>query len=110
MAGYRGLGEEIWRQTDGAVDAFVHCVGTSASLRGVAEAAGELGAARAMARIGLSDAGAAGDVKELRELLAAWRDARRSAVRAAVGWVGRMLVALVLVGIAAQADWPQWAR
>jgi cysteine synthase A len=30
------LGEEIWAQTGGAVDAFVHCVGTAASLRGVA--------------------------------------------------------------------------
>jgi cysteine synthase A len=38
IAGYHGLGEEIWRQTDGAVDAFVHCVGTGASSRGVAEA------------------------------------------------------------------------
>ncbi len=80
------------------------------TLRAVVEAAGELGATRAMARIGLSDAGAAGDVKELRDLLAAWRDARRSAVRAGFGWVTRMLLALVLVGIAAQADWPQWAR
>lgn len=35
IAGYHALGEEIWRQTGGAVDAFVHCVGTSASLRGV---------------------------------------------------------------------------
>ncbi|KQN39416.1 hypothetical protein ASG37_07535 [Sphingomonas sp. Leaf407] len=80
------------------------------TLRGLAEAAGELGATRAMARIGLSDAGAAGDVKELRDLLAAWRDARRSAVRAAFGWVVRMLVALVLVGIAVETDWPRWGR
>jgi len=36
VAGYHALGEEIWSQTDGAVDAFVHCVGTAASLRGVA--------------------------------------------------------------------------
>lgn len=36
IAGYLPLGEEIWSQTSGAVDAFVHCVGTSASLRGVA--------------------------------------------------------------------------
>jgi cysteine synthase A len=34
LAGYHPLGEEIWRQTEGAVDAFVHSVGTSASLRG----------------------------------------------------------------------------
>jgi cysteine synthase A len=30
------MGEEIWAQTGGAVDAFVHSVGTAASLRGVA--------------------------------------------------------------------------
>lgn len=36
IAGYFPLGEEIWRQTQGRVDAFVHCVGTAASLRGVA--------------------------------------------------------------------------
>jgi len=36
IAGYHALGEEIWTQTGGAVDAFVHCVGTGASLRGVA--------------------------------------------------------------------------
>jgi len=38
IAGYHPLGEEIWTQTDGRVDAFVHCVGTAASLRGVATA------------------------------------------------------------------------
>jgi cysteine synthase len=36
IAGYHGLGEEIWAQSNGAVDAFVQMVGTSASLRGVA--------------------------------------------------------------------------
>ncbi len=36
IAGYFPLGEEIWAQTNGAVDAFVHCVGTGASSRGVA--------------------------------------------------------------------------
>jgi cysteine synthase A len=36
IAGYFGLGEEIWSQTGGAVDAFVHCIGTAASSRGVA--------------------------------------------------------------------------
>jgi cysteine synthase A len=34
--GYAALGEEIWSQTHGEVDAFVHSVGTAASLRGVA--------------------------------------------------------------------------
>jgi cysteine synthase A len=36
IAGYFPLAEEIWRQTEGRVDAFVHSVGTGASLRGVA--------------------------------------------------------------------------
>ena len=36
IEGYYGLGEEIWNQTNGNVDAFVHCVGTAASSRGVA--------------------------------------------------------------------------
>ncbi|NLI47458.1 MAG: cysteine synthase family protein [Acidobacteria bacterium] len=36
IAGYHPLGEEIWVQTEGRIDAFVHSVGTAASLRGVA--------------------------------------------------------------------------
>jgi cysteine synthase A len=34
VAGYHPLGEEIWDQTGGTVDAFVHSVGTAASIRG----------------------------------------------------------------------------
>ena len=34
---YRAMGDEIWQQTGGKVDAFVHSVGTGASLRGIAE-------------------------------------------------------------------------
>jgi cysteine synthase len=36
IEGYATLGEEIWQQTQGRVNAFVHCVGTGASSRGVA--------------------------------------------------------------------------
>jgi len=36
IAGYFPLGEEIWQQTNGKVDAFVHSIGTAASLNGVA--------------------------------------------------------------------------
>lgn len=36
IAGYYPLAEEIWNQTYGKVDAFVQCVGTAASSRGVA--------------------------------------------------------------------------
>ena len=36
IAGYHQLGEEIWQQTNGQINALVHSVGTAASLRGVA--------------------------------------------------------------------------
>ena len=36
IAGYYPLAEEIWKQTDGKIDAFVQSVGTGASMRGVA--------------------------------------------------------------------------
>lgn len=38
ITGYYPLAEEIWNQTGGRFDAFVHCVGTGASSRGVATA------------------------------------------------------------------------
>jgi cysteine synthase A len=36
ITGYYSLAEELWQQTNGEIDAFVHSVGTAASLRGVA--------------------------------------------------------------------------
>ena len=36
IIGYAELGEEIWRQAEGRIDAFVHAVGTASCLRGVA--------------------------------------------------------------------------
>jgi cysteine synthase A len=38
VAGYYSLGEEIWEQTSGKVDAFVHSVGSAHSLNGVTKA------------------------------------------------------------------------
>jgi cysteine synthase A len=35
VAGYYAMGEEIWNQTNGKVDAFVHAVGTAHSIHGV---------------------------------------------------------------------------
>lgn len=37
LSAYRAMAEEIWTQTDGKIDAFVQCVGTGASIRGVGE-------------------------------------------------------------------------
>jgi len=80
------------------------------TLRAIAEEAGELGAARALARLGLEDAAAGKDMAELRELLAAWRDAKKSAVKGAIQWLVRMLLALVLVGLAMKMGFSGWVK
>ena len=38
IVGYESLGEEIWTQTGGRIDAFVHAVGTAHSIHGAARA------------------------------------------------------------------------
>lgn len=70
------------------------------TLRAIVEEASELGAGRVLERIGLSDPSAPDDIDELRELLSAWRDAKASAWKAAVEWLVRGVLALLLVGIA----------
>jgi hypothetical protein len=80
------------------------------TLRAIAEEAGERSAQRALARLGLEDSGAAKDMGELRELLGAWRDAKRSAFKAAFQWAGRMVAALVLVGLAVKLGFPGWLK
>ena len=65
----------------------------------LAEAA-ERGAERVLARMGLDDPDAQGDLSELRQLLQAWRDAKASAWKAAIEWVVRGVLALLLLGIA----------
>lgn len=71
-----------------------------ATLRAIAEEAGEQAASRALTRLGLGDIGAEQDVAELRALLNAWRDAKRSVWKAALGWAARLALALVLTGLA----------
>ena len=74
--------------------------GEVVTLRAVVEEASELGATRVLERLGLNDAGAQDDIDELRELLSAWRDAKASAWRAAIEWIVRGALALLLIGIA----------
>ncbi|MBX9896649.1 MAG: hypothetical protein K2Y17_01890 [Qipengyuania sp.] len=74
--------------------------GDIVTLRALVEEASELGAARALERLGLDDARARADMTELRELLSAWRDAKKSAWKAAIEWLVRGCLALLLVGIA----------
>jgi hypothetical protein len=77
------------------------------TLRAVVEEASELGADRALAWLGLSDARAHDDIGELRQLLGAWRDAKRSVWQAAVDWLVRGFLALLLIGIAVRLGVPE---
>ena len=80
------------------------------TLRAVVEEASEIGAGRVLERIGLGDARAEKDIDELRELLAAWRAAKASAWKAAVAWIVRGAMALLLIGIAWRLGLPEMLK
>jgi uncharacterized membrane protein YdfJ with MMPL/SSD domain len=70
------------------------------TLRALVEESSQAGARRALGALGLDDEKARRDMDELRELLSAWRDAKRTAWRAVVSWAVRIALAALLIGIA----------
>ena len=64
------------------------------------ERAAERGAERVLAQLGLENGHAARDIRELRGLIEAWRDARRIAWQTAVKVVTTGILAALLVGAA----------
>ena len=76
------------------------------TLRAIVEEASEVGATRALARLRLDDSKAQDDIDELRELLGAWRAAKASAWKAAVEWIVRGAMAILLIGIAVRLGVP----
>jgi len=71
-----------------------------ATVRALAEEASGAGAERALERLGLADTAARGDLGELRQLLGAWRDAKRAARNELVNWLVRIGLAVLLMGLA----------
>jgi Family of unknown function (DUF6127) len=69
------------------------------TVKALIEEASELGAERALEALGLKDPKARRDMDELRELLQAWRDAKKSAWQAVVSWAVRILLALLVLGM-----------
>ena len=65
-----------------------------------------MGAGRVLDRLGLGDKGAQQDIDELRELLGAWRAAKASAWKAAIEWIARGVMAILLIGIAVRLGVP----
>ncbi|MCK5042167.1 MAG: hypothetical protein KAR62_07725 [Sphingomonadales bacterium] len=74
------------------------------TIKALVEEASEVGAAKALARCGLHDENAGADIRALRDVLGAWRDARRVAWRSAVKWVITIIFALVLAGLATKMN------
>jgi len=70
------------------------------SLRAMVEESSQAGARRALGALGLDDERARRDMDELRELLSAWRDAKKTAWQAVVSWMVRIALAAVLIGLA----------
>lgn len=70
-----------------------------ATIRALIEEASELGAERALGALGLRDERARRDMDELRELLQAWRDAKKAAWKETVAWAIRILLALLVLGM-----------
>jgi hypothetical protein len=62
--------------------------------------AAERGAERCLAHLGLENGHAAKDIHDLRDLLQAWRDARRTAWQTAVKVITTGILAALLVGAA----------
>ena len=62
--------------------------------------AAERGAERCLAHLGLENGHAAKDIHELRDLLEAWRDARRTAWHTTVKVITTGILAALLVGAA----------
>lgn len=71
-----------------------------ALLEQAAQRGAERGATQVLARLGLENGHAAGDVRELRSLLNAWRDARHTAWQTFVKVLTTGILAALLVGAA----------
>ena len=74
---------------------------TEDRLRELLEEAAEEGARKALERLGLHDANAATDVHEMRSLLEAWRDVRRTAWHTLVQSAVKGLLLIIVAGSAA---------
>jgi hypothetical protein len=79
--------------------------GDHAALQAMCDSAAEKGANAALARIGLTDEAAAKDVRDLRDLIAGWRDVRQVVIRTVVKWI-----TLGVLGALAAGAWLQWGQ
>ena len=79
---------------------------TSAELEAMLERVGEAAAKKALAGVGLHDEHAARDVRDLRDLIESWRDARREVRRTVV----KLMTTALLVAMATGAALTWWRQ
>lgn len=77
-------------------------------LQALIEEASEVGAKRALARVGLHDAQAGGDIRDLRNLLDSWRDTRRTMWSTMVRWTTTLIMMFIAAGLAINLKGPFW--
>src|SRR5690606_10781501 len=70
------------------------------TLRLIVEEAAHHGAARALLHCGLEDSAAGRDIDDLRQLLDAWRDVKRTARAAVVRWITYCVLVAMMAGLA----------
>lgn len=76
------------------------------TLQALVEEAAELGASRALHRLGLHDDDAGHDLRELRDLLDAWREARRAMWHTFIKWLTTFAMAALLTGLLVKFKFP----
>jgi Family of unknown function (DUF6127) len=77
-------------------------------LRAIIEEASDLGAMRALERVGLADAAANKDMQDVRALLDAWRATKSSVLKIILGWLFKLLLASLLLGVALEMKLINW--
>ena len=76
------------------------------TLAELVEAASEEGATRALNRIGLHDEEAGHDIRELRDLLEAWRKTKSTAWHTFIRWMTTIFILLILAALALKLKLP----
>lgn len=76
------------------------------TLAELVEAASEEGATRALNRIGLHDQEAGHDIRELRDLLEAWRRTKSTAWHTFIRWMTTIFILLILAALALKLKLP----
>lgn len=82
------------------VESAAHQGADMGTVEAIIARAAEEGASRALARCGLHDDQAGADIRELRSLLDAWRDTKRTARRTLIHWIFYFLLVAILAGLA----------